>query len=281
MTTIFALFGALVGLGTTLIFLGLLPRKNSPPTKKLWIKLGKNWSRVAVRTKILGGCSIFLGALLAAWSGFLPAIVLMPVLVLGLPYLLSEPPARELDLLGALDRWIRLLITSVGTGKSIRDAIFATRTQVPEILRIPVNQLCLMLEQRTSTQEAVLLLADELDCAAADAICAALSIAAARGGLGTRTILTSLSANIQQRLSLLREITTERAKPRVVVRQVTLITVGVLSCAIALNGPFFTPYTSPLGQAIACALATVFIGCLVMIRSLTIPPATRRFLKER
>ncbi|NHB84712.1 hypothetical protein G7085_09080 [Tessaracoccus sp. HDW20] len=98
-------------------------------------------------------------------------------------------------------------------GKSIRDAIFATRRQVAPVLREPVARLCTRLDQRWTMRDALWVLADDLDSADADAVVAALAIASSRGGAGARVTLGALSDNIQDRLRALREIAAERRSP--------------------------------------------------------------------
>ena len=225
--------------------------------------------------------SLLAGVTVAAATGFILAVVLVPALIVGVPYLLGEPPSRELELLAALDRWVRLLATSIGTGKSIRDAIFATRTQAPPVMRDAVDRLCARLDQRTTTKDALLRFADDLNAADADAVAAALAIASSRGGMGTRATLRGLSETIQDRLRALREVATERAKPRAVVRQVTIITLAVIISAVVVNGSFFAPYLTPLGQVIALTLATAYVGCLVILRKMSTPPPAPRFLRGR
>ncbi|NLE98856.1 MAG: hypothetical protein GX596_12850 [Propionibacterium sp.] len=219
------------------------------------------------------------GVAVAAITGFLLAIVLVPALTIGVPYLLSAPASREVDLLAALDRWVRLLSTTIGTGKSIRDAIFATRAQSPQTLRPAIDRLCARLDQRWTTRDALIQFADELDSADSDAVAAALAIASSRGGVGTQATLTGLSDTIQDRLRALREVATERAKPRTVVKQVTTITLVVLVSAVLFNPRFFEPYLTPLGQLIALALAVAYGGCLVVLRRKAVPPPAPRFLR--
>src|SRR5690606_37327048 len=130
----------------------------------------------------------------------------------------------------------------IATGKSIRDAIIATRHQAPPLLVLPVTRLVARLDQGWTTREALLAMADDVASADGDAVLAALAIAASRGGIGTRATLAALSDNTQDRLRALREIAAERAKPRAVVRQVTLITLAVLGGSLLLGGSFFDPY---------------------------------------
>lgn len=287
MTAAAAATGGLLALGLVLIVAGLIPRDETESTATsrqftgLWKTLGILWETTSPARRAWAIGSLVAGVAVAAWTGFLLAVVLVPAIAVGVPFLLSEPPSRELELLAALDRWVRLLSTSIGTGKAIRDAIFATRTQAPPVLRDPVDRLCARLDQRWSTREALLQFADELDSADADAVAAALAIASTRGGIGTRATLTGLSETIQDRLRALREVSTERAKPRAVVRQVTTITLTVLGAAIVLNGRFFEPYATPIGQVIALALAVTYAGSLLVLRAKTTPPPAPRFLRSR
>ncbi len=271
--------GAIVGLGVVLVVTGLVPRSAPPQSTGLWKSLWRAWEARPLPWRWWCALSLVSGVCWAALTGFVLAVVLVPATALGVPYLLGAPPSRELDLLAALDRWVRLLATSIGTGKSIRDAVFATRAQVPPLLRGPVERLCVRLDQRTTSRDALLHLADELESADADAVCAALAIAASRGGIGTRATLQALSLTIQDRLRALREVAAERAKPRAVVRQVTVITLAVVVGAVVLNPAFFAPYRSPLGQVIALALAAGYAGCLLVLRRLTTPPPAPRFLR--
>lgn len=274
--------GALLMLGVLLLVDGLgrhdrpLSTGNSTALWRGGRNLWTSWSQ-ARRTWVVS--SIVAGLVVATASGWLIAVVLVPAATLGIPALLSEPPQREIDTLAALDRWIRLLAPSIATGKSIRDAILATRTQVPPALKEPVARLVARLDQGWTTREGLLSMADELSSADADAVLAALAISSSRGGVGTRTTLSGLLENTQDRLHALREISTERAKPRAVVRQVSIITLVVLGGSILLGGNFFEPYRSPLGQVLAAALASAYVGALIMLRRRTITEPTTRFLK--
>ncbi len=277
-----AFAGSAAVLGLLLIAAGLrrTERQSTASSTGLWTRGHRLWTALPRRRRWWFGGAAALGVAVAILTGWILALVLVPGVIVGIPLLLSAPPNREVDVLAALDRWVRLIATSLSSGKSIRDAIFATRHQVSPVLREPVARLCTRMDQRWHTRDALFALADELDSADADAVVAALAIAGAKGGAGARATLGAVSDSIQARLAALREVAAERAKPRVVVRQVTFITLGVLLGAVALNPQFFTPYTSPLGQVIALVLAAVYVGCLAMLRRMTIPPSAPRFLRR-
>ena len=282
--TMSLLAGGFLGLGLVLVVLGTLRRERSvSPTRgqPLWKTWGNRWNSLPQRQQLWIIASLSVGVLTAVMTGFLLAAVLIPLLFLGIPALLTSPPNHEVEILAALDRWVRLLASAIGVGKSIRDAIAATRGQVPVVLRAPVARLTARMDQGMGTREALLMMADEIGLSDSDAVLAALAISSTRGGMGTRDTLTALSATIQHRLRVLREISAERAKPRAVVKQVTLITLGVLGGSLLLGGQFFEPYRSPVGQLIALALAGCYVGALAMLRRRTIPAPSPRFLRAQ
>lgn len=274
--------GALLMLGIFMVLTGArrTQRSLSPAASTgLWKRSRRLWSTSSRARRLWIVASLVAGSVVALVTGWLIAIVLVPAAALGVPALLSEPPQNEIATLAALDRWIRLLAPSIATGKSIRDAMLATRGQVPEILREHVLRLTARVDQGWTTREALLGMADDIGSADADAVLAALAISSSRGGVGTRATLAALADNTQERLHALREISAERAKPRAVVRQVTLITLAVLTGSILLGGNFFEPYRSPLGQMLALGLAAAYVGSLIVLRRRTITEPTARFLR--
>lgn len=279
-----ALVGSTATLGLLLVVLGLRRTErdsSTGPSTGLWTRMAGWWTKLPRTRRLWFGGALAVGVLTTVITGWLLALVLVPAVAIVIPLLLMAPPNREVEILAGLDRWVRIVATSLSSGKSIRDAIFTTRHQVPPVLNEPVARLCARLDQRWTMRDALFAMADELASADADAVVAALSIAAAKGGAGARATLSALSDSIQDRLRALRDIAAERAKPRAVVRQVTIITLAVLGAALLFSGPFFAPYGTPLGQVIAAVLAAAYLGCLMMLRRLTVPPMAPRFLRSQ
>ena len=274
--------GALSVLGVLFLISGILRSERRLSTARstgLWKRLNNSWTSWSPVRRFWVVGSFAFGVVIAVTTGWLIAILLVPAATLGIPALLSEPPQHEIATLAGLDRWVRLLAPSIATGKSIRDAILSTRSQAPAVLSEPVTRMVTRIDQGWTTKDALLAMADDLSSADADAVLAALAISSTKGGVGTRTTLTALSENTQERLHALREISSERAKPRAVVRQVTIITLVVLGGSILLGGNFFEPYRTPVGQALAVGLAAAYAGSLLMLRRRTIPAPAARFLR--
>jgi tight adherence protein B len=202
----------------------------------------------------------------AAVSGWVVAIVVAPLLALGLPYLLTLPQARDIELLEALDRWVRSLSATLSTGRSVSDSIRLSRRTAPPAIATEVGVLVSRLDNRWNTHEALQKFADDLDSADADPIVAALMLASDRGAVGASTTLGELAESIQDQLRGRRLIETERNKPYVVVRQVTVITMITLVGVFVLSPGFFAAYRTPVGQMVLSVLIVAYIGSLVLLR---------------
>jgi tight adherence protein B len=210
--------------------------------------------------------STLLGLVVAAASGWVVAVVVAPLLALGLPYLLRLPSARDVQLLEALDRWVRGLAATLSTGRSVTDSIRMSRQTAPPVIANEVGMLVSRLDNRWNTHEALQRFADDLDSADADPVVAALILAADRGAVGASTTLGELAESIQDQLRGRRLIETERNKPYVVVRQVTVITMITLIGIFALSPGFFAAYRTPVGQVVLSVLIVCYIASLVLLR---------------
>ena len=129
-----------------------------------------------------------------------------------------------------------------------------------------VTTLVNRLDNRWDTDEALRRFADDLDSADADPVVAALLLAAERGAVGASTTLRELAESIQDQLKGRRLIETERSKPYVVVRQVTVITMVTLIGVFLMSPGFFAAYRTPLGQVVLSVLIVAYVGSLVLLR---------------
>ena len=138
MTSILAITAGLLIIGGLLgIVYGL--RRQIRPASQRTESIQQWWARVTRRPQGSRGrqrdlillLSMIIGCLLAMLTGWLILIAVLPLLALGLPYLLILPRPRDIQLLEALDRWVRSLAVTLGTGKSITDAIRISRRTAP------------------------------------------------------------------------------------------------------------------------------------------------------
>jgi tight adherence protein B len=222
--------------------------------------------------------SMIIGCLIAMLTGWLILIVVLPLLALGLPYLLILPKPRGIQLLEALDRWVRSLAATLGTGKSITDAIRISRRTAPPLLAHEVSLLVTRLNNRWETRDALMRFADAIDSPDADGVVAALILASSRGANGASVTLQALADSIQAQLKGRRVIEVERSKPYVVVRQVTVISLSTFVLVFLLSPDFFAPYRTPLGQALLSALLIIYFASLLLMRRKAHQPDRPRIL---
>lgn len=280
--------GVLVTGGTVLVVAGCArrwrPRARVQGTdgRSVWARLTRRPPGARGRRRdLVLLASIVVGVVVAAATGWIVAIVVAPLLALGLPYLLSLPPAHDIELLEGLDRWVRGLAATLSTGRSVTDSIRMSRHSAPPVIAEEVSKLVSRLDNRWDTHEALQRFADDLDAADADPVVAALILAADRGAVGASTTLRELAESIQDQLRGRRLIETERSKPYVVVRQVTVITMVTLVGVFLLSPGFFAAYRTSLGQLVLTILLIGYVGSLVLLRRRAKqPPRARVLVRE-
>lgn len=273
MTPVVAALAGLLIVGGLLALLSGLSR-SWPQRSEGSSSAGAVWTRVTRRPPgrrgrrrdALLGLSMAAGFAIAAITGWVIALPLIPVLAFALPYLLVLPKARDVELLEALDRWVRALASALTTGKSITDAIRISRRTAPALLADELAVLVSRLNNRWDTRDALMRFADSLDSPDSDGVVAALILAANRGSNGASVTLHALADSLQSQLNGRRVVEAERSKPYVVVRQVTMITLVTLSAAFLFGREFFAPYGTPLGQVVLAVLVALYLGSLVLLR---------------
>jgi tight adherence protein B len=284
-TSILAITAGLLIIGGLLgIVYGL--RRQIRPASQRTESIQQWWARVTRRQQGSRGrqrdlillLSMIIGCLLAMLTGWLILIAVLPLLALGLPYLLILPKPRDIQLLEALDRWVRSLAVTLGTGKSITDAIRISRRTAPPLLADEINLLVTRLNNRWETRDALMRFADAIDSPDVDGVVAALILASSRGANGASVTLQALADSIQAQLKGRRVIEVERSKPYVVVRQVTVISLSTLVLVFLLSPNFFAPYRTPLGQTLLSALLIIYLASLLLMRRKAHQPDRPRIL---
>ena len=263
---------ALAGVGV--IVAGALPRQRTdgrsavPRHVTYWRGLPAGQKRLAV-------AGLMAGVVVLAVTRWVPALVIVPAAVVAGPRLLGDPKNRDIIVLEALDRWVRALTASLLTGRSVPDAIRSTRRQAPEVLADAVTLAALRLDERWTLPDALAAFADDVNHADADAVAAALVVAGQRG-TGAAATLEALADALQDRLAAAREIDNERAKPRIVVRQVTAIIAVVLVLALVTSPAYFAPYRTGFGPWLAVGLALVYVASLARLQAASQPKPRAR-----
>lgn len=236
---------------------------------------------MSTRTRTLLLVGIVAGLVVALLSGWLLAILVVPLAVAGLPVLLSSSDAAvQIARLEAMEEWTRALSGVLTSGVGLEQALIATLRSTPEAIKPEVSRLASRLRARWTTEDALRAFADELDDATGDLVAASLILGARRRGPGLATVLESLAESVAADVRSRRQIEADRAKPRATARWVTIITIGVL-VVLAFTGEYVAPYTTPIGQAILAVFLAAYVGVLVWMRRMSAGAPLPRFIGQK
>ena len=273
-----ALAGALIVIGFLCIADGLLPspvvERNSPRTRS------RSRKPAARRTRALVGIGVGGGLLGFLVTGWVLVLVIGPLIAIGLPALVSAPPAAtRIRRLEGMEEWTRALAGVLTVGVGLEQALIATLRSTPAPISDEVTRLVARLRARWRTEDALRAFADELDDSTGDLIAATLILGARRRGAGLANVLEGLAESVAADVRSRRQVEADRAKPRSTARWVTLISAAVL-VVLALSGPYVEPYRSALGQLILLTLLGAYAATLVWMRRMSSGTSMPRFLGE-
>jgi Flp pilus assembly protein TadB len=268
-----ALAGALLVGGVLALVVGLRPSPVAPrPAQPRRLRPLSKQSRVLMLVGLAGGVV----ALLV--TGWVLALVVVPLAFVGLPTLLSSgSAAARIERLEAMEEWTRSLSGVLTVGVGLEQALVATLRSTPAAIAPEVTRLVARLRARWVTEDALRAFADELDDATGDLVAANLILGARRRGAGLASVLEGLAESVAADVRARRQVEADRAKPRATARWVTLISVGVL-VVLAVSGTYVEPYQSALGQVILVALLAAYVATLIWMKRMAIGRNLPRFL---
>jgi len=279
-----AVAGALIVAGLIGMVIALLPAPPRPPRPARTVtpfgQVGQRFSQLNPRTRtlIVGGAAA--GLLAALVTGWVIAIVLVPAAIIGIPLLLTPPPAAaSIEKLEALEEWTRSLSGKLTAGQSLRSALIKSLQSVPAPIEREVRLMVSRLWNNTASTEDVLrAFAEDLDDSTGDVVASQLILAATgRGQAGLAKALEALAETVAADVRARRQIEADQAKPRTTARTVTIITLGVLGL-LAFTGDYIKPYGTPLGQVILAVLLSAYVATLLMLRRMALARPLPRFL---
>lgn len=270
-----ALAGALIVAGVLGVVAGT--RRTTTPQRPPTARPARHRA-LTPRLQMLLATGVGFGVVGWLVTGWVLAVVLAPVAVIGLPMLLSAPPsASQIVRLEAMEEWTRALAGVLTVGVGLEQALVATLRSTPAPIAGEVERLVSRLRARWDTETALRAFADELDDSTGDLIAANLILGARRRGAGLASVLEGLAESVAADVRARRQVEADRAKPRSTARWVTLISAGVL-IVLAISGSYVEPYRSPVGQVILVVLLSAYVATLVWMRQMAVGRPLPRFL---
>jgi Flp pilus assembly protein TadB len=279
-----AVFGACIVIGLIGMVYALIPAPPKPPRPTRTVtpfgRLGSRFGRLDRRTRLLVIGGAVTGLLVALVTGWVIAIVLVPAAIIGIPLLLTPPPAAaSIEKLEALEEWTRSLSGKLTAGQSLRSALIKSLQSTPEPIEREVGLMVSRLWNNTSSTEDVLrAFAEDLSDSTGDVVASQLILAASgRGQAGLSKALDALAETVAADVRARRQIAADQAKPRTTARTVTVITLGVLGI-LAFTGDYIEPYGTPLGQVVLAVLLAAYVATLLWMRRMAVAKPLPRFL---
>lgn len=273
-----ALATALILAGIILAIQGSRKLPEPPPRPKTNRTRPAPWENLTQRTRTLLAAGLTIGALTALTTGWTIAIIVIPALLLGIPYLFSDNGAdKKINRIEAIEEWVRALAGSLGAGSSLEQSIRATLRSAPDPIRPELTTLVARINSRMPLATALRLFADDLDDIIGDTVCAALILGADRRGAALAGILNDLASSLADEVRARRLIEADRAKPRTTARWVTIIMLLLLG-GLFITGDYVTPYRTPLGQLILITILAVFALILVWMKRMSTTKKLPRFI---
>lgn len=268
-----ALAGALIVGGVIALSVGVRPSPVAERPSRL-PRIGGLTRQT--RLLLLGGFAAGVVAFLL--TGWVLALVIVPVAFVGLPVLLSSSSAAQrIERLEAMEEWTRSLSGVLTVGVGLEQALVATARSTPAAIAPEVSRLVARLRARWVTEDALRAFADELDDATGDLVAANLILGARRRGAGLANVLEALAESVAADVRARRQVEADRAKPRATARWVTLISVGVV-VMLLISGAYVEPYQGALGQVVLVALLAAYVATLVWMKRMALGRAAPRIL---
>ena len=252
MVLIGAVCGAILGLGSVLVVLGI---RGTPPVAvrpRMTTRERPSWL-VPVVTAVVAALGMFA---LTRWPvGALLAALAATVVPGALGRMRHE--AATVHRTEAVAAWTEMLRDTLAAAAGLEEAITATSDAAPEPIRAEVARLSRRLE-RGSLAEALERFAAEVSNPAADLVVAALLTAARREARELVPLLTALASSARAEAEMRMRVHVSRARIRTAVR-VIVGTLGLFAGGLLLfNRPYLAPYATAVGQLVLLVVGAVF-----------------------
>jgi Flp pilus assembly protein TadB len=288
MTRILAVFAILLlGAGIAMSVAWFIGTRKPPgPASPMQLWLRRFWSgsgrSIAQRRthQALLIIAVAAGALTWVLTSWPVGGLIVGLAIPGVPWLFSAASAEKKAIarLGALEAWTRRVSDYVRNGIGLQAAIVATARTAPPLLAVEVKTLAARMQAGTDPGLALRAFADDLDDYSCDEVVAPLILQLADAGEGLHNSLSDIAHGLSEEIATRSTADSERASARYTVRFLTGATVAVLAFG-AVNATYATPYRSFVGQFILVAMAALYIGLMLWIRSLSLPDRLPRLLR--
>jgi Flp pilus assembly protein TadB len=268
------LIGVLVGGGLMLVIASLVGWRARP----------KNPNRAASvilrRLGRRGVIALLVGVMVGVASGWVVLGLGTVALILCWDELFGGAGSERIAVrrVEALALWTESLRDTIAGAVGLEQAIPASARGADPVLRVHLNALLDRLRGRMPMPEALQMLADDLDDAAADLVIAALILNAKLRGPGLRDMLTALAASAREEVEVRQRVIASRAGTRRSVQIIVGVVVVFMVGMALFNRSFVAPYSTFLGEVVLTVVIGLFAIGFFWLRRLAKVETPARFL---
>jgi hypothetical protein len=221
------------------------------------------------------------GLAVAAISGWIVFILVMPVIVIAVPRLFSDHEEKATTaMLVDLEAWTRGLSGVISSGRStLVTTLRSSRRSAKGAMETPVAQLLARISGGWDTEKALRVFANDLDDSTVDLVVMNLIAAARNPGEGLKDALDGLADLVADDVNKRRAISTERAKPRLSARIVMILT-ALLIIAIPFVPTLANGYRNPIGQILFLIVLIVIAAIIWRMQWIVRPVKPARIIEE-
>ncbi|SEL80251.1 type II secretion system F family protein [Streptacidiphilus jiangxiensis] len=213
-------------------------------------------------------------------SGYVVALLIVPLLVFGLPWFLRATMQQHqgIDRLEALAEWTQRLSDVLLLGMGVEQALAGSLRTAPAAIEADVADLVGRIQSRMNPEEALRQFGDRLGDATADKVLATLLLRINDRGPGLARALTDMADSVREEVRQRRVIEADRAKHRSTIRWLVLVLVAV-SGVIALDPSYAAPYATTAGQIVLAVDALLLVVIIAWMASMATHRPVPRFLE--
>lgn len=275
MILIGAACGAGIGLGITLLVLGIRGTEQAPPPRRSASEL------MAGEPLVLQAMLAFIAALMV-WviTGWVVGAALAAMLAVSMPrsWRRARGQVEVVDRTEAIAAWTEMLRDTLAAAAGLEQAIVTAAPNAPDPIRAEVVRLARRLDRGERLVAGLRRLATELANPAADLVVAALVTAAQREARDLVPLLGSLARSTRAEAEMRMRIHASRARLRTAVR-VIVGSLGVFAGGLVLFNPrYLGPYGTVSGQLVLLLVAVIFIGAYALMQRMAQLRSPDRFL---
>lgn len=242
--------------------------------------LGRLVGGLSKRALLECAAGLLVGAGLAALTGWVPFVVLLPVIAVALPRLFSDKAEKAtIALLTDLEGWTRSLSGLIRTGRNLSAALAASLPNANGAMRAPVHRMVARISSGWSPERALRAFAEDLDDPTGDLVVMNLISAVRNPGDGLKEALDGLALLVAEDVQIRRSVSAERSKPRLNAKIVLYVTVAMVLCVPFI--PMLSKgYSSPVGQVIFLVIVAAIALVLARMQWVVRPVHPPRLLEE-